>query len=677
MTKPLSITTIVLVLTIGFNLTVTLEQDCPVKCTCYQYLNRQVVECTEFEETDLIGFNNLSVDTTDLILRDGSWSIIDFGRFPSHLTKLITISINNFTTSYLSRYSDSIHKQTFKEVQNVSIQFTKINLIRNGMFHFFPNITHIILNNNRIDEIYKKSFSGLKRIEFINLSHNSIETIEENAFINLKIKTLDLSNNKLKKVDICLLRKNLSTTLVLSHTPAEECNTSQDLEYNFTFLIYCAILIIITTGIIKIYNLNTHKVERTQEKVSNEIHHQTVGKIKFSPKEIGRNVFKGEISGDNRTVAVKRSKLNPYINEIRELDILLQLTKKEESHNNVIQYIMTETDKEYRYIALIPVCEGTLHDAILNKNKIANKYMATGRGSCLEQLANGLKFLHDKKVQHRDIKPENILIKYEGDTARFIISDFDLGHITGTESKHKTNYGTMGWVAPELWGKEKRLPAVDIFSMGCVFYYALTRGKHPFGAITTKSERKECQDKILGMMSPILEDNELQLEHMFMKVQAKDLIKLMLTFNGEERPDASEVLDHPFFWDDEEFHIFYRNVGDKFDDINAEKYEELRKCIRENSTKVYRNNNWKVHIQDKVIRDSFSGKRENDICSLIKVVRDKITHFDRIKAKSSSQFEIYRRKGGVRMYYDTIFPRLLIEMYHADRTFQAQAQAST
>ncbi len=129
MTKPASITTIVLVLTIGFILTVTSEQDCPVKCTCDQYLNRQVVDCTEFEETDLIGFNNLSVDTTDLILRDGSWSVIDFGRFPSHLTKLLTISIKNFTTSYLSRYSDSIHEQKFEEVQRVSIQFTRINLI--------------------------------------------------------------------------------------------------------------------------------------------------------------------------------------------------------------------------------------------------------------------------------------------------------------------------------------------------------------------------------------------------------------------------------------------------------------------------------------------------------------------------------------------------------------------
>ncbi len=39
------------------------------------------------------------------------------------------------------------------------------------MFDYFPKITHIILDHNRIDEIYNNSFSGLKNIEFINLSH--------------------------------------------------------------------------------------------------------------------------------------------------------------------------------------------------------------------------------------------------------------------------------------------------------------------------------------------------------------------------------------------------------------------------------------------------------------------------------------------------------------------------
>ena len=42
--------------------------------------------------------------------------------------------------------------------------------------------------------------------------------------------------------------------------------------------------------------------------------------------------------------------------------------------------------------------------------------------------------------------------------------------------------GTEGWIAPEmLLGNRSTTCLVDIFSMGCVYYYLLSRGKHPFG----------------------------------------------------------------------------------------------------------------------------------------------------------------------------------------------------
>jgi serine/threonine protein kinase len=37
-----------------------------------------------------------------------------------------------------------------------------------------------------------------------------------------------------------------------------------------------------------------------------------------------------------------------------------------------------------------------------------------------------------------------------------------------------------GWYAPEVCRKQRKTKAVDIFSAGCVIYYALTKGKHPF-----------------------------------------------------------------------------------------------------------------------------------------------------------------------------------------------------
>jgi len=44
--------------------------------------------------------------------------------------------------------------------------------------------------------------------------------------------------------------------------------------------------------------------------------------------------------------------------------------------------------------------------------------------------------------------------------------------------------GTDGWIAPEMMDAfeiQRTTCSVDIFSLGCVFYYVLTEGSHPFG----------------------------------------------------------------------------------------------------------------------------------------------------------------------------------------------------
>jgi serine/threonine-protein kinase/endoribonuclease IRE1 len=42
-------------------------------------------------------------------------------------------------------------------------------------------------------------------------------------------------------------------------------------------------------------------------------------------------------------------------------------------------------------------------------------------------------------------------------------------------------YGSSGWQAPEqlLHGRQSR--AVDLFSLGCILFFCITKGKHPFG----------------------------------------------------------------------------------------------------------------------------------------------------------------------------------------------------
>lgn len=42
-------------------------------------------------------------------------------------------------------------------------------------------------------------------------------------------------------------------------------------------------------------------------------------------------------------------------------------------------------------------------------------------------------------------------------------------------------YGSSGWQAPEQLKNERQTRAVDLFSFGCLLFFCITGGRHPFG----------------------------------------------------------------------------------------------------------------------------------------------------------------------------------------------------
>jgi serine/threonine-protein kinase len=103
-----------------------------------------------------------------------------------------------------------------------------------------------------------------------------------------------------------------------------------------------------------------------------------------------------------------------------------------------------------------------------------------------EQCLLGLAAAHAKGILHCDLKPENLMITPEG---RVKILDFGLARQTpkaqpqGAELSTTTG-GTRGYVAPEVLLGMAPDERADIFSLGVVFYEALT-GRHPFADRST------------------------------------------------------------------------------------------------------------------------------------------------------------------------------------------------
>ena len=230
----------------------------------------------------------------------------------------------------------------------------------------------------------------------------------------------------------------------------------------------------------------------------------------------------------NRPVAVKRLLIDFYDIASKEI----QLLSESDDHPNVIRYYFSESTEKFMYIA-VELCSASLEDVIEGSKGLA-KNVAVQKNidpiNVLFQITSGVNHLHSMKIVHRDLKPQNILIappkRYlslhaSKNKFRVLISDFGLcKKLEIDESSFRTNNfnnptGTSGWRAPEIISGEvslsesfasetstvsnstetvsldvnhmdlvtkKRLTrAVDIFSLGCIFYYVLSKGEHPFG----------------------------------------------------------------------------------------------------------------------------------------------------------------------------------------------------
>lgn len=107
------------------------------------------------------------------------------------------------------------------------------------------------------------------------------------------------------------------------------------------------------------------------------------------------------------------------------------------------------------------------------------------------QTLEALVAAHEKRIVHRDLKPENIMLAPDG---RVKVLDFGVARRLPRYDQHiKTDSyepgteaglsGTPAYMAPETLLNKPDDARADIFSLGVVFYEALT-GRHPFQAAT-------------------------------------------------------------------------------------------------------------------------------------------------------------------------------------------------
>lgn len=385
-----------------------------------------------------------------------------------------------------------------------------------------------------------------------------------------------------------------------------------------------------------------------------------VGKITFDTGQVlgkgceGTFVYRGNFDG--RSVAVKRLLPDCFTFADREVALL----RESDAHANVVRYFCTEQDRMFRYIAL-ELAEATLQDYVAgkyDKKKISAK-------SILRQATSGLAHLHLLDIVHRDIKPHNVLLSTPGPRGevRAMISDFglckklQLGRVSFSRRSGVT--GTDGWIAPEMLNGNRTTCAVDIFSLGCVFYYVLSNGKHPFGDPLRRQANILCGENDLTALHDEISQNDKEL--------ALILIKAMIANNPSERPPVMAVHDHPIFWEPAKILGFFQDVSDR---VEKEETSSPALLALEFECNRVVQGDWRLLIDVEVATDlrKYRSYRGESVRDLLRALRNKKHHYRELSQQAQESLGYIPDK--FTEYWLSRFPSLLSHVWCAMQTFR-------
>ncbi|CAN0829646.1 Serine/threonine-protein kinase/endoribonuclease IRE1a [Linum grandiflorum] len=415
-----------------------------------------------------------------------------------------------------------------------------------------------------------------------------------------------------------------------------------------------------------------------------------IGRISVSNKEIAKGsngtiVLEGTCDG--RSVAVKRLVQTHHDVAVKEIKNLIA----SDQHRNIVRWYGVEHDQDFIYLALeqcscnlsdfIYVHSGTFQREMHNpdgqscsslpgttaqlctilqqQKKTVELWKSNDQPSLLllklmRDVVSGLAHLHELGIIHRDLKPRNVLIASEKTTFCAKLSDMGiskrlLGDISSL-TLHETGCGSSGWRAPEVILQGRQTRAVDMFSLGCVLFFCITGGKHPFGDWFEQDGNIINNKKDLFLIESIPE--------------AVDLLTSLLDHDPDQRPKAAEVVEHPLFWTSEKRLAFLRDVSDRVELEDRGCQSDLLDALES----IALDGNWDVKLEAVFLNNIGLHRRYkfNSVRDLLRVIRNKSHHYMELPAVVKGLLGSHPE--GFEDYFRTRFPKLLIKVYEVIRS---------
>uniref|UniRef100_A0A087Y6J8 Myosin, light chain kinase 5 n=1 Tax=Poecilia formosa TaxID=48698 RepID=A0A087Y6J8_POEFO len=144
-------------------------------------------------------------------------------------------------------------------------------------------------------------------------------------------------------------------------------------------------------------------------------------------------------------------------------------------HPKLVQCLGAYDHKPEMVMVMEFIAGGELFDRIVDDSF---EYTEPGSVRCIQQILEGIAFMHQQKIVHLDLKPENIVCVDTTGTCIKIV-DFGLACKLDGNTALKVMHGTAEFVAPEVISYEPVCLATDMWSIGVICYILLS-GESPF-----------------------------------------------------------------------------------------------------------------------------------------------------------------------------------------------------
>lgn len=227
----------------------------------------------------------------------------------------------------------------------------------------------------------------------------------------------------------------------------------------------------------------------------------------------------------------------------KELKNLIKIRNKHDNILNIHSSWYEENEASFNSGELVIITDlylaGSLKNFVNNCPKIN---LSIIRKWC-KQILSALSFLHENNIIHRDIKCDNILIN--GVNGNIVIADFGVSGNISEDEWASTMVGTPEFMAPEMFDGKYNFQS-DIYSFGMLLLELITK-TYPY---------RECFN-VAQIWKTICSKKKPELLNKVKNIKLKNLILRCINYDFNKRPQIKDLLEDPFFIDEDEGYLDY------------------------------------------------------------------------------------------------------------------------